>query len=289
MPFGLASAPRIWTKLMGAVLEPLRVQGIRLTYYIDDIWLLASSLEEATRQATIVRTHLETLGFIIHPTKCDWTPQQVLSRHNSNGITPTYRQDPQDSQGGQQHVKTFQGTDSYSQDSSTNRSMQLDLSGGFSDPLQSLVPDSRHPKGPSRQWQQLEQDHNSIEDLSSRPTMVDRRPFPMEWQNSTDGDPRHRDRDRCQRPGLGLRSYYTESEYSDQRQILEGTDNTHPHRQHDDSSIYQQTRGNNSPSSRDFHTDPHHMSISPNPPFRRISPRCREHTSRLLEQNEGGS
>ena len=76
MPFGLSSAPRIWTKLMGAVLEHLRAQGIRLTYYIDDICLLATSIEEAQKHSQIVRQHLETLGFIIHPTKCDWTPKQ---------------------------------------------------------------------------------------------------------------------------------------------------------------------------------------------------------------------
>jgi hypothetical protein len=76
MPFGLSSAPRIWTKMMAAVMAPLRARGIRLTYYIDDICLLAATRDEALRHGQIVRNHLETLGFLLHPTKCIWKPMQ---------------------------------------------------------------------------------------------------------------------------------------------------------------------------------------------------------------------
>ncbi|KAH3824951.1 hypothetical protein DPMN_126811 [Dreissena polymorpha] len=39
MPFGLATAPLVFTKLMAAVGAHLRVQGILLLQYFDD-WLL---------------------------------------------------------------------------------------------------------------------------------------------------------------------------------------------------------------------------------------------------------
>ncbi|MGL5643349.1 MAG: reverse transcriptase domain-containing protein, partial [Metamycoplasmataceae bacterium] len=39
LPFGLALAPRTFTKCMDAALAPLRLQGIRILNYLDD-WLL---------------------------------------------------------------------------------------------------------------------------------------------------------------------------------------------------------------------------------------------------------
>ena len=45
LPFGLASAPRVFTKLLKPVLSILRQRGIRLIVYLDDILLMASSVE----------------------------------------------------------------------------------------------------------------------------------------------------------------------------------------------------------------------------------------------------
>ncbi|KAL1920713.1 uncharacterized protein VTP21DRAFT_1090 [Calcarisporiella thermophila] len=65
MPFGLASAPRIFSKLMKDALEPLRKQGMRLTFYLDDICLMHQSEQKAREQAKVLVEHLETLGFLI--------------------------------------------------------------------------------------------------------------------------------------------------------------------------------------------------------------------------------
>jgi hypothetical protein len=37
LPCGVSIAPRIFSKLMRYAVEPLRVKGIRLIYYLDDI------------------------------------------------------------------------------------------------------------------------------------------------------------------------------------------------------------------------------------------------------------
>ena len=76
LPFGIAHAPRLFTKLMTRVLEPLRSQGLRLTFYLDDICLLASSKEQARQHGLILKNHLQSSGFLLSRTKCCWTPQQ---------------------------------------------------------------------------------------------------------------------------------------------------------------------------------------------------------------------
>jgi hypothetical protein len=46
LAFGLSISPRIFSKLMRYAIEPLRKEGIRLTYYLDNICLLAKTKEE---------------------------------------------------------------------------------------------------------------------------------------------------------------------------------------------------------------------------------------------------
>ena len=41
LPFGLASAPRVFTKLMKPVVALLRQLGIRLIIYLDDMLIMA--------------------------------------------------------------------------------------------------------------------------------------------------------------------------------------------------------------------------------------------------------
>ena len=57
LPFGLASAPRTFQKLMLQALKALRRQGIRLITYLDDLLLIASSAKQAERITTIRSRH----------------------------------------------------------------------------------------------------------------------------------------------------------------------------------------------------------------------------------------
>ena len=51
LPFGLASAPRVFTKLLKPVVAILRQGGIRLIVYLDDILLMAPSAEQVLQHA----------------------------------------------------------------------------------------------------------------------------------------------------------------------------------------------------------------------------------------------
>ena len=50
LPFGHSVAPRVFTKIMRAVLEPLRREGIRLVYYLDDICVLGRTHDQLSNQ-----------------------------------------------------------------------------------------------------------------------------------------------------------------------------------------------------------------------------------------------
>ena len=66
LPFGLASAPRVFTKLLKPVLSILRQRGIRLIVYLDDILLMAPSVEQVLPHAASTLNLLEGLGFTVN-------------------------------------------------------------------------------------------------------------------------------------------------------------------------------------------------------------------------------
>ena len=78
LPFGLAPAPFFFTKLLRPVVSFLRLRGIRLIVYLDDILIMASSAEKATRDLQVVLRILAHLGFIINMKKCLTTPTQMI-------------------------------------------------------------------------------------------------------------------------------------------------------------------------------------------------------------------
>ena len=75
LPFGLSSAPRIFTKVMKPVIATARSKGIRLVIFIDDILIMASSENESNEQTTFVVQLLEYLGFQINKGKSCLKPQ----------------------------------------------------------------------------------------------------------------------------------------------------------------------------------------------------------------------
>lgn len=78
LPFGLSSAPQMFTKLTKPVVALLRKLGIRLIMYLDDMLILAKSRLEARQQLATVLRLLIALGFIINLKKSVMTPSQII-------------------------------------------------------------------------------------------------------------------------------------------------------------------------------------------------------------------
>jgi hypothetical protein len=78
LPFGLATAPRVFTILMKPVVAALRQRGIRLVIYLDDILIMAESQALALHHAASTLNLLEGLGFIVNYKKSQLVPCQKI-------------------------------------------------------------------------------------------------------------------------------------------------------------------------------------------------------------------
>ncbi len=76
LPFGLALAPRTFTKCMDAALAPLRLQGTRVLNYLDDWLILANSRELVSRHRDIVLGHIHSIGLRMNAKKSVLLPSQ---------------------------------------------------------------------------------------------------------------------------------------------------------------------------------------------------------------------
>ena len=78
LPFGLSSAPWVFTKTLKPVSALLRQLGVRMIVYIDDILLLADSRELLEDQVSGLVYLLECLGFLINMKKSLLQPSQSI-------------------------------------------------------------------------------------------------------------------------------------------------------------------------------------------------------------------
>jgi hypothetical protein len=78
LPNGLASAPRIFTKLLKPVYSTLRSMGHLNSGYIDDSYLQGDSVEECNTNITATASLMNTVGFFLHPDKSVLSPTQNL-------------------------------------------------------------------------------------------------------------------------------------------------------------------------------------------------------------------
>ena len=78
LPFGLATACYIFTKVVRPLVRYWRSRGLRILVYLDD-GLCAVTGKQATVQASqLVKTTIEKAGFVAHPKKSVWEPTQRL-------------------------------------------------------------------------------------------------------------------------------------------------------------------------------------------------------------------
>ena len=79
VPFGLTSAPRIFTKITKPILAYLRARGTRMTMYLDDTLIMASSREECVTQVHSTLRLFEDLGFVVNREKSVIRPVQTIT------------------------------------------------------------------------------------------------------------------------------------------------------------------------------------------------------------------
>lgn len=77
LPFGLSTAPFVFTKVMKPVAKLLRSAGFLSTVYLDDWFLIGQSYNDCLKNIAQTRTLLTSLGFIINEEKSVFTPSKV--------------------------------------------------------------------------------------------------------------------------------------------------------------------------------------------------------------------
>ena len=78
LPFGLASAPRVFTKVLAPILALLRQRGIAIVGYLDDLLLRASSGSELEEDVSITCRTLQEFGWFLNLRKSVLVPSQRL-------------------------------------------------------------------------------------------------------------------------------------------------------------------------------------------------------------------
>ena len=78
LPFGLSSAPWVFTKVLIPVLGWLRKRGVRLHAYLDDILVIGNSHREVTRALILTIQTLVHAGYVLNIKKSDLTPSQDM-------------------------------------------------------------------------------------------------------------------------------------------------------------------------------------------------------------------
>jgi hypothetical protein len=79
LPFGICSAPFIFTKILQPVAAYLRSQGLLSVRYLDDILCLGNSAIDCLENAKITIKCLTNLGFVINYEKSNLVPQTTCN------------------------------------------------------------------------------------------------------------------------------------------------------------------------------------------------------------------
>jgi len=74
MPFGLCTAPRIFTKIMKPVITHLRELGIVLVIYLDDILCIGRTFKICETHTAVIMDVLSSIGFVINREKSQLVP-----------------------------------------------------------------------------------------------------------------------------------------------------------------------------------------------------------------------
>ena len=78
LPFGLSSAPYIFTKCLRPLLTHWRSQGLFIVLYLDDGWCRADTESKCIEQASLVKADLLAAGLVPNKDKSVWIPAVKL-------------------------------------------------------------------------------------------------------------------------------------------------------------------------------------------------------------------
>ena len=78
LPFGLSSAPHIFTKVLRLLVKYWRLNGLRIAIFLDDGWGIASSPDECASLSKTVKDDLLSAGFVSNDEKSVWEPCQSI-------------------------------------------------------------------------------------------------------------------------------------------------------------------------------------------------------------------
>ena len=79
LPFGLTSAPRVFSKVLKPVINFIRNKGIKITFYLDDILIIGPSYDSVCNSLSLTLDILCNLGFKINYEKSSLVPNQVIN------------------------------------------------------------------------------------------------------------------------------------------------------------------------------------------------------------------
>ncbi|CAI7888398.1 unnamed protein product [Closterium sp. NIES-53] len=78
LPFGLATAPFVFTQLIKQLARRWRARGWRVIPYVDDILVLSESAQQARSTCTMIVQDLKDSGLVINKKKSQLLPTQAL-------------------------------------------------------------------------------------------------------------------------------------------------------------------------------------------------------------------
>ena len=79
LPFGLSSAPRVFTKILKPIFSKMREEGFSVLGYIDDSLIMANSFQECVQATQRLSEILTSLGFTINLQKSSLIPSKKIT------------------------------------------------------------------------------------------------------------------------------------------------------------------------------------------------------------------
>ena len=79
LPFGISTAPYVFTKVMRPLVKYWRSNGIKICVYLDDGLGVEKSHNKAIESSSFVRKSLEMSGFVANSEKSIWDPTTALT------------------------------------------------------------------------------------------------------------------------------------------------------------------------------------------------------------------